>query len=116
VLTPRDLVPRQPRWSQDGSLIAFDAGNPDPFSGTGEASNLWTVAPDGKTLTQVTHQADDEDWVAIPDWSTTGLIATRVGDAGINLVEIGPDGSLVDLLDGGGSPVEGVRPRIRPGS
>ena len=116
VITPRNMSPRQPIWSPDGSRIAFDAGNLDPFSGTGSASNIWTVAPDGTALTQVTHQADDEDWVAIPEWSVTGLLATKISGDAINLVAIGKDGAITDLVDGAGDPVEGVRPRIRPGS
>ena len=62
-LDARGPRPTDRHYASDGSRIAFDAGNLDPFSGTGLASNIWTVAPDGTALAQVTHQADDEDWV-----------------------------------------------------
>ena len=109
------MSPRQPSWSQDGSRIAFDAGNLDPFSGSGSASNIWTVAPNGTALRQVTHQGDDDDWVALADWSTSGLLATRISGTSFNLSAISDDGSITDLVDGDGAPVPGLRPRIQPG-
>lgn len=115
IITPRTMSPRQPSWSQDGSRIAFDAGNLDPFSASGSASNIWTVAPDGKALRQVTHQDDGDDWVALADWSTTGLLGTRISGTSFNLAAISDSGSITDLVDGDGKPVQGLRPRIQPG-
>lgn len=115
VITPRRLTPRQPAWSNDGRSIAFDEGNVDPFSGTGPASNIWTVAPDGSQLIQVTHQGQDDDWVALPSWSRRGLLATRITGGSITLAAIDKHGRIRDLIDGGGQPVAGLRPRIQPG-
>jgi hypothetical protein len=53
----------KPRWSPDGTKIAFSI-----FSdATGE--NVYTANSDGTHVTQVTHGGDDED----PDWGTHPL-------------------------------------------
>lgn len=115
VLTPMELGARQPDWSPDGARIAFDAGNPDPFSRTGSASNVWTVAADGTDLTQLTHQRDDEDWLAIVNWGKTGMLVTKINGSSYTLAALAENGTITDLTDASGEPIVGLRPRLQPG-
>lgn len=65
------LDDREPEWSPDGSRIAFSRG--DPRSGT---YRIFTIAPNGNALTQITGGRFDRS----PTWSPDGTrIAFRRG-------------------------------------
>jgi Tol biopolymer transport system component len=72
---------RAPRWSPDGSRIAFLSDR----SGTLE---IWSMRPDGSDLVQLTHDGA----AGVPVWSPDG---TRVAHAGQHR------GATVVTLDGG---------------
>jgi Tol biopolymer transport system component len=106
-----------PDWSPDGDKLAFMAGNLDPLSHEGAASNLYLIHPDGTGLEQITHQTAGDPWVALPDWSnrTPGLLVTLIHDARYyTLATVAEDGSIVEITDEGGEPIPGAHPRYTP--
>jgi Tol biopolymer transport system component len=106
-----------PDWIPDGDKLAFMAGNLDPFSHEGAASNLYLIHPDGTGLEQITHQTAGDPWVALPDWSnrTPGLVVTLIHDARYyTLATVAEDGSIVEITDEGGEPIPGAHPRYTP--
>ena len=62
-ITPDTFDALSPAWSPDGSRIAFNSRQ----SG---AANIWTVAPDGSDLTQITHRTSGSS--TAPAWSRDG--------------------------------------------
>ena len=57
-----------PRWSPDGSRIAF-------YSNRGDTFNLWSINPDGSDLRPLTEARDPG--TLIPTWSRDGRMAYR---------------------------------------
>ena len=78
-----------PRWSPDGSEIAF-VGR----SGDDEAGDIWTIHPISGERTQVTRTPESDEFH--PDWSSDGsrLVFVRVTEGLFSLV-------LHDLATGG---------------
>lgn len=106
-----------PDWSPNGDELVFMAGNLDPFSHQGTASNLYLVHPDGTGLEQLTHQAKDDPWVALPDWSdrTPELLVTLIHDAQYyTLATVAEDGTIEEITDESGDPIPGAHPRFTP--
>jgi dipeptidyl aminopeptidase/acylaminoacyl peptidase len=66
---------RQPRWSPDGSQIAF-------YSNRSGKSEIWTINPDGSGLQQLTYVPDRAS--IIPVWSPDGMLLSysSITDAG----------------------------------
>jgi eukaryotic-like serine/threonine-protein kinase len=64
-LTHDPFKDRDPRWSPDGRRIAF-------FSNRSGRYEIWTVAPDGTELTQLTHTTGEA--VFYPVWSPDGRL------------------------------------------
>jgi Tol biopolymer transport system component len=65
-LTHDAFKDRDPRWSPDGRRIAF-------YSDRGGRYEIWTIAPDGTELTQLTRTTGDT--VFYPAWSPDGRLA-----------------------------------------
>ncbi len=78
-----------PRWSPDGSEVAF-VGR----SGDDEAGDIWTIHPISGERTQVTRTPESDEFH--PDWSSDGsrLVFVRVTEGVFSLV-------LHDLATGG---------------
>ena len=64
-LTPYSMNAEYPRWSPNGRLLVFSS-NP-----SFDQQQIWTVAPDGSDLTQLTH-GDPGNPSFEPDWSPDG--------------------------------------------
>lgn len=115
MITRPALHAAYPDWSPDGDELVFMASNLDPFSHEGVPSNLYVIRPDGTGLKQITHQAVDDPWVALPDWSTRTLLVTLIHDAQYyTLATVAQDGSIAEIADEGGQPIPGAHPRYTP--
>jgi len=72
-----------PRWSPDGSRLAFSSNRSGRYE-------IWTVAADGSNPRQVTDGPGDKTW---PAWSPDGarilFSHTQGGRAGLSLVSLG---------------------------
>lgn len=81
-LTARDLEPTCPVWSPDGSTVAFCAYSPDDAGGRrGGGFHLWTMAPDGTGLRQLTSGPWDDRGVSwSPDGTRLAFASERGGD------------------------------------
>jgi Tol biopolymer transport system component len=117
LITRAGLHAGYPDWSPDGDTLAFMAGNLDPFSHEGRASNIYLIHPDGTGLEELTHQTAHDPWVALPDWSnrTPALLVTLIHDArNFTLATAADDGSIDEITDEAGAPIPGAHPRFTP--
>jgi eukaryotic-like serine/threonine-protein kinase len=69
---------RSPRWSPDGRRIAF-------YSDRSGRYEIWSIAPDGTGLTQLTHTTGET--VAYPAWSPDGRLAYAQRDQGTFVID-----------------------------
>ncbi len=76
-LTSDIVMDRDPRWSPDGSRIAF-------FSHRGGSSEIWTVNSDGSQFEQVTYTGSAID----PVWSPDGSQLAYSYNVGVNTTHI----------------------------
>jgi len=72
---------RVPRWSPDGSRIAF-------YSDRGGSTEIWTVKPDGSQFEQLTYTGDSTDPVWSPDGSQLAY-SYQVGGYTTHILEVG---------------------------
>jgi len=72
-LTDPTLFASHPDWSPDGSLIAFNTYDTGNIHGIEQPSNVYTVAPDGTHLRQLsTASTDGRMRLGQPFWSADG--------------------------------------------
>jgi WD40 repeat protein len=84
-LTSDIVMDRRPRWSPDGSRIAF-------YSDRGGSTDIWTVNPDGSQFEQVTYTGDAIHPVWSPDGSQLAYSyddSYDVGGFNTHIVEVG---------------------------
>jgi Tol biopolymer transport system component len=99
---PDDLSPGDPIWTPDGSRILFQS----PYDLLNdEAINLYTVAPDGTDLQQITHyhvpQGQHFGGVFHASFSPDGryIAATHMfSPHGFSYVILSPDGALIERI------------------
>jgi Tol biopolymer transport system component len=115
-LLPFTRRANNPDWSPDGSIILFsmpDKGG-DPGGGL---SDLWTIEPDGKALTRVTHTAANGGTAVHPTFTPDGRRIVFVygadADAPWTMATVALDGTALRPASGD-QWVEGLHPRIRP--
>jgi Tol biopolymer transport system component len=116
ILTEPALGGSYPDWSPDGQRIVFFAYGPGWYQQTTNATNLYTIRPDGTGLTQVTQLGENQDQAVQPTWTPDG---SRIIFAYFrrnpsdpydrHLAFIDPDGSNLTVLDR-----YGTHPRLRP--
>ena len=80
-LTSDIVMDRQPRWSPDGSRIAF-------YSDRGGSLEIWTVKPDGSQFEQVTDTGNAFDPVWSPDGSQLAY-SYNVGGDTTHILDVG---------------------------
>jgi Tol biopolymer transport system component len=72
-LTDPAMFGSHPDWSPDGAAIVFNTHDTGNTHGIEQASNLYTVAPDGTGLRQLsTASVDGHMRLGMPFWSTDG--------------------------------------------
>jgi TolB protein len=68
-LTPWSLDASAASWSPDGAKLLFESySTPRP----GRSANLFTIRPDGRAMTRITHFGDGETHAFGPAWSPDG--------------------------------------------
>ncbi len=73
ILTDPTLFAAHPDWSPDGSLITFNTYDTGNMHGITQASNVYTIAPDGTDLRQLsTESVDGRMRIGQPFWSADG--------------------------------------------
>jgi Tol biopolymer transport system component len=73
-----------PRWSPDGQRLAF-------MSNRGGVFQIWTIAPDGRSLQQLTHMKGGSVYNSVwsPDGERLAFIASRGENGAIAIMETG---------------------------
>jgi TolB protein len=114
-ITPGGMLAMYPDWSPDGTRILFLAGNLDPFFGTNDPTDLYTVRPDGSDLVRLTRRTRGEPVLGGPTWTRADppILLTVIRPGGrYSLGAIGADGAgLVDLVGTDGTALDGAHPR-----
>jgi Tol biopolymer transport system component len=114
-LTEPEMIGGYPDWSPIGDAILFQAGNPDPFSLSGNPIQLWTVQADGTSLSQLTARSAAEPFIALPAWTPDGnaiLLTVIHSTDNFTLARIDAHGgNLIELLGQTGQPIVGAHPR-----
>lgn len=116
-LTDWDLWAAHPDWGPDGT-IAFTTYDLGAFQEGTEPANLYTIAPDGSDLRQLTTFSDHDTRAAQPRWTPdgTGITFTRVDGPGMGtrrMAWIGADGQGMRFLTPEPGTV-GTHPELRP--
>jgi Tol biopolymer transport system component len=111
VLTDQSVSASFADWSPDGSLIAYQQGNPDPFGG-GLPSDVYVANPNGTGARQLGDATTDGVSYALPSWSSDGtrLLVTVIrpaGDYRIAWIDINT-GTVTELTDASANPLIGA--------
>lgn len=111
VVTPADTSANFADWSPDGSMIAYQGGNPDPFAG-GARSDIFISTPDGSGARRLTNAEQSGVSYALPSWSADGrlLLITVIrpaGDYRIAWIDVA-SGDVRELTSATGAPIVGA--------
>jgi len=113
LITPEGMLAMYPDWAPDGSRIAFIAGNIDPFFGTDDPNDLYTIGPDGSDLVRLTDRPRGDPRLGTPTWTRAGsAIVLTLIDGGFTLGVVEADGTGLRQLTLDGRPIPGAHPRI----
>ena len=96
-LTPRSMDASNPRWSRDGTRIAFNDYAEDVPN---KSANVYTIRTDGTSLRKVTHYSGGTKRAFVNDWSPDGRqIVYHLISAAINdLYVVNADGTNTHAL------------------
>jgi TolB protein len=116
-LTPWSMQASYPDWSRD-DVILFHTYDLGAFQTTTEAANLYTIAPDGRGLRQLTRFGDGEVRATQPRFAPdgSGIVYTAVEGPGYGT----RTAAFLPAADGDGSPFSGdtpivaTHPELRP--
>jgi Tol biopolymer transport system component len=120
-----DLLVDEKSWSPDGSRIVFTShagSNSGPFR-----ADLFSVAPDGSNLTQLTHTTPGSSWACCATWAPSGdrIMFDHSTPSGVGALDtMLPDGTHTHLVTArarnvlgepnwGTAPVECLVPAVR---
>lgn len=96
LVTQPDLEPARAHWSPSGNLVAMQAYKGGTF-------DIWTMAPDGSDLKQVTDNApwDEREPEVSPDGTSIAFVSDRSGNYEVWSIDIA-SGELTQWTDGAG--------------
>jgi Tol biopolymer transport system component len=129
ILTDPAMFGSYPDWSPDGKRIVFNTYPLGSFQDTTKATNLYTIAPDGTGLTQVTHFGENDTRASQPTWTPDGKRITFMhiarttsdpwGDRHIAIIDAdGSNLTMIPVPPGPGVPSgdmwSGTHARMRP--
>ena len=123
IVTPWGIRASYPDWSPTEDQIVFDTYDLDDDNATDEASNLFTVRPDGSGLTQITSFKPGGDRALQPSWTPDGkrvIFTWATGsptggtDYPATVGFVDADGGNLTHGLGGSAPVYVTHPRLRP--
>jgi Tol biopolymer transport system component len=98
-IVPYSQLVDEKTWSPDGSRIVFTShagSNTGPFR-----ADLFSVAPDGSNLTQLTHTTPGATWACCATWAPSGdrIMFEHSTPSGIGAIEtMLPDGKHIHLV------------------
>jgi Tol biopolymer transport system component len=115
-LTDWNLFGAHPDWSRTRSIV-FNSYDLGAFQDTIAAANLYTIAPDGTGLQQITHFGTSDTRATQPRWTPdgSGIVFTRVDGEGFGkrrLAFTAADGSGLRWLTP--DPSSSTHPQLRP--
>jgi TolB protein len=90
-LTPWSLDASAASWSPDGATLVFESyATPHP----GKSANLFTILPDGRAMTRITHFGGGATHAFGPAWSPDGrkIVWHKIGPAVNQLFVVDRDG------------------------
>jgi Tol biopolymer transport system component len=118
ILTDPAMFGSHPDWSPDGRRIVFSTHGLGFDADSRNASNLYTIRPDGTGITQITRFGEGDARVGTPSWTPDGtrILFTHIGrdgstpDGARHAAFIDPDGGGLTVL----SEADATHPRLRP--
>ena len=124
ILTDPEMFGSYPDWNPDGQRIVFNTYPLGSFQDTTKATNLYTIAPDGTGLRQVTHFGENDTRATQPTWTPDGkrIIFTQIvrnpaspwGERVIALIDA--DGSDLTMIPTPGTVGDSYVPDARYGT
>lgn len=116
-MTQSDGVDKDPVWSPDGNLIVFASERANFFAGGSGVvqTQLFSMTPDGATVTQLTSdQGSSYSPAFSPDGTRITFASDRSGSGNIYLMEL--SGENVRRLTLDSRPIENRQPAFAPNS